>query len=80
MLVICETNSGIVFFQCENWGGRWGRGFVGFVQNFRFVHLYSNELCSNHLLLSSIFWVQKGKNDNRDLVTMHNLRQRNVGA
>ncbi len=26
------------------------------------------------------FLVQKGKNDNRDCVTMHNLRQRNVGA
>jgi hypothetical protein len=24
--------------------------------------------------------VQKGKNDNRDPVTMHNLRERNVGA
>jgi hypothetical protein len=30
--------------------------------------------------LSSIFLVQKGKNDNRDPVTMNNLRERNVGA
>ncbi len=26
------------------------------------------------------FLVQKGKNDNRDPLTMHNLRQRNFGA